>query len=50
MEKTKLEIVEPESKPPLEKRPWPLGKEEVERDPLDEKIRKGRIKIYNGPK
>lgn len=35
---------------PLDKRPWPLEQKEADKDPLDEGIKKGRIRIYNGPK
>lgn len=44
-----LEIIEPEKKP-LKDRPWPLGDKEADPDPLEEMKKKGKVKIYNGPK
>lgn len=41
---------EMKEKKSLKDRPWPLGQQEADKDPLDEKIKKGKIRIYNGPK
>jgi len=46
----KLEIIEPNTKKPIKDRPWPLGQREADKDPLEEMKKKGKVKIYNGPK